>query len=123
MSDINEKEFEIHYDGTCPLCENFMCNVSKSEKARDIFLFSTNPPAQNAENFEKGIAVTNNKTGEILWKEDALLLIGKNLDGWRGRFIRLFGLLPKFLRRIVYNIISFNRHFLSNFIKRKAPNK
>ena len=27
------------------------------------FLFSTNPPAQNAENFEKGIAVTNKKTG------------------------------------------------------------
>ena len=123
MSDIKEKDFEIHYDGKCPLCENFMSNVSKSKKATDAFSFSTNPPSKNAENFEKGIAVTNKKTGEILWKEDALLLIGENLDGWRGRFMRLFGLLPKFLRRIVYNIISLNRHFLSNFVKSKASNK
>ena len=123
MSDIKGKNFEIHYDGTCPLCNNFMSNVSKSKKATDTFSFSTNPPSQNAEKFEKGIAVTNKKTGEILWKEDALLLIGENLDGWRGRFMRLFGLLPKFLRRIVYNIISLNRHFLSNFVKSKASNK
>ena len=123
MSDIKAKDFEIHYDGACPLCENFMSNVSKSKKATDTFTFSKNPPSQNAEKFEKGIAVTNKKTGEILWKEDALLLIGENLDGWRGRFMRLFGLLPKFLRRIVYNIISLNRHFLSNFVKSKASNK
>ena len=117
-----DKSFEIHYDGTCPLCNNFINSVSKSKQAKDTFLFSTKPPSNNVEKFKKGIAVVNKKTGEIIWKDEALLIIGKNLGGWRGTLMKLFGLLPRFLRRIIYNIISINRHFLSKLIITKNKN-
>ena len=117
-----DKNFEIHYDGTCPLCNNFMRSVSKSKQIKDTFAFSTKPPSNNVEKFKKGIAVVNKKTGEILWKDEALLIIGKNLDGWRGILMKLFGLLPRFMRRIIYSCISINRHFLSRFLTRKDTN-
>jgi len=111
-----DTNFEIHYDGTCPLCNNFMRSVSKSKQVKDTFAFSTKPPSNNVEKFKKGIAVVNKKTGEILWKDEALLIIGKNLDGWRGILMRQYGLLPRFMRRTIYSCISINRHFLSKFI-------
>lgn len=104
----------ILFDGVCNLCNGavqFIVNrdsdsffrfasLQSSFGAAQLTRFGLNPNALHS------IMVIEH---DILYqRSDAILKIAAHLNGWR--FLRIFRILPPFIRDGVYNLIASNRY-------------
>jgi predicted DCC family thiol-disulfide oxidoreductase YuxK len=105
----------IFFDGVCNLCNAFVDFLFK----RDRDLNFTFAPLQgetarhklnDSQASKLGSVVLWNQ-GEILEKSDAALMILQQLGGpwW---LMRIFWIVPKFLRDLVYDFVATNRYRL-----------
>lgn len=104
----------IFFDGVCNLCNNFVDFVIKNDQ-EEVFYFAS-LQGDFAKEVEALAPYREAMSSVVLWREGrtytestAALEILITLGGlWK--FLRLFYLVPKFLRDPVYRYISRNRY-------------
>ncbi|WP_179353832.1 thiol-disulfide oxidoreductase DCC family protein [Winogradskyella vidalii] len=117
MIDIPNNKQLILFDGVCNLCNSSVLYVIKRDK-KDKFLFA---PLQseigktiiqkfniNTEETDS-ILLYNSKNDTLTYKSTAALLIAKQLN-FPVNLMRMFLIIPAFIRNWVYNYIAKNRY-------------
>jgi len=110
---VNDKPV-ILFDGVCNLCSGSVQFILKRDKEKR-FLFASLQSAygQNllkqfnlpADNFNSFILYQD---GNIFSKSTGALKMFQQLKGWR--WVKIFWVVPKFIRDAVYNVIANNRY-------------
>lgn len=105
----------IFFDGVCNLCNAFVDFLIRRDKDQ-IFSFAPLQGETARHKLPDGqparlSSVVLWNQGQILEKSDAALMILQQLGGpwW---FMRVFWILPSFLRDFVYDLIAANRYRL-----------
>lgn len=116
---VNKKKNSIIlFDGVCNLCnaavnfvldrdprQHFLFASLQSEKARELL----REQSFDHQSLKTIIVITDD--GKLLTRSDAALHVaGKLSGGWK--FLKIFKIVPKFLRDGVYNIIATYRYAL-----------
>lgn len=117
MIDIPNNKQLILFDGVCNLCNSSVLYVIKRDN-KDKFLFA---PLQseigktiiqkfniNTEETDS-ILLYNSKNHTLTYKSTAALLIAKQLN-FPVNLMRIFLIIPAFIRNWVYNYIAKNRY-------------
>ena len=104
----------ILFDGVCNLCSGSVQFILKRDKEKK-FLFASLQSAYGqkllqqfnlpADNFNSFIL---NQDGEIFIKSTGALKMFSQLKNWG--WVKIFWIIPKFLRDAVYNLIAKNRY-------------
>ena len=104
----------ILFDGVCNLCSGSVQFILKRDKEKK-FLFASLQSAYGqkllqqfnlpADNFNSFIL---NQDGEIFIKSTGALKMFSQLKNWG--WVKIFWIIPKFLRDSVYNLIAKNRY-------------
>jgi len=104
----------ILFDGVCNLCSGSVQFILKRDKEKK-FLFASLQSNYGQELLKKlGLpADTFNsfmlyQDGNILTRSTAALQMFQQLKGWK--WVKLFWIVPKFIRDAVYNLIATNRY-------------
>jgi predicted DCC family thiol-disulfide oxidoreductase YuxK len=110
---VNDKPV-ILFDGVCNLCSGSVQFILKRDK-ENKFLFASLQSAYGqkiltrfnlpADNFNSFILYQD---GKIFFKSTGALKMFSQLKGWK--WVKLFWLVPKFIRDWIYGIIAKNRY-------------
>lgn len=110
---MNDKPV-ILFDGVCNLCSGSVQFILKRDK-ENKFLFASLQSAYGqkiltrfnlpADNFNSFILYQD---GKIFFKSTGALKMFSQLKGWK--WVKLFWLVPKFIRDWIYGIIAKNRY-------------
>jgi predicted DCC family thiol-disulfide oxidoreductase YuxK len=104
----------ILFDGVCNLCSGSVQFILKQDK-ENKFQFASLQSAFGQkiltqfnlppDNFNSFILFQD---GKIFTRSTAALKMFSQLNGWK--WIKIFGIIPEFLRNAVYNVIAKNRY-------------
>lgn len=110
---MNDKPV-ILFDGVCNLCSGSVQFILKRDKEKK-FLFASlqsaygknilNQFALPTDTFNSFILLED---GKIFTRSTAALKMFSQLNGWK--WVKLFWIVPKFIRDAVYNLIAKNRY-------------
>ena len=110
---MNDKRV-ILFDGVCNLCSGSVQFILKRDKEKK-FLFASlqsaygqnilNQFALPTDTFNSFILLED---GKIFTRSTAALKMFSQLKGWK--WVKLFWIVPKFIRDAVYNLIAKNRY-------------
>ena len=104
----------IFFDGHCNLCNASVDFVLKKDK-EEKFLFDSLQSDYAVETFnsifpkDTDSIIVWTKSGDLLLKSNAALLIASELGGWLRLFI-IFKVLPLLLRDAIYAFLAKNRY-------------
>jgi len=102
---LPEGKILVQFDGMCILCSRTIKLILKADK-KDKFIFQAlqnSPEAQNSDTI-----IVTGTNGQKLYYFDALLKIGRELDGFY-QSILIFKLLPQSWRNSIYRWVAKNR--------------
>ncbi|MBF0598081.1 thiol-disulfide oxidoreductase DCC family protein [Faecalibacter rhinopitheci] len=110
-----KKDKIIFFDGVCNLCNSTVQFIIEND-SQNKFHFSSlqsnfgqkflEENNLKTENFDSIILLENN---EIYQKSDAAIKIASHLDS-PYNYLKLFSILPKFIRDFFYSIVAKNRY-------------
>lgn len=105
----------IFFDGVCNLCNGFVDFLMSRDLDRH-FHFSplqgeTAKRVLPADSRERLHSVVLSSQGQMFEKSDAVLMILPQLGGLWTAF-RVFWIIPKFLRDMIYDLVAKNRYFI-----------
>jgi predicted DCC family thiol-disulfide oxidoreductase YuxK len=110
---VNDKPV-ILFDGVCNLCSGSVQFILKRDTEKKL-LFASLQSAYGQELLQKfNLPVDNFNSfilyldGKIFTRSTAVLKMFSQLKGWR--WVKIFWLVPKFIRDAVYNLIAKNRY-------------
>ena len=110
---MNDKAVII-FDGICNLCSGSVQFILKRDKEKK-FLFASLQSSYGQNLLKKYDLPTDTfnsfilfEDGKILTRSTAALKMFSQLKGWK--WVRLLGIVPKFIRDAVYNVIAKNRY-------------
>ena len=113
---MKEPKKIILFDGVCNVCNGFVQFIIKRDK-EDLFRFAS-LQSEIAQKLLSERTIDTQKIDSVVLiepgvayylKSDAALEIGKELKGYR-TLSKIFELIPKTLRNIVYDLIARNRY-------------
>lgn len=113
---MKEPKKIILFDGVCNVCNGFVQFIVKRDK-EDLFRFAS-LQSEIAQKLLSERKIDTRKINSVVLiepevayylKSDAALEIGKELKGYR-TLSKIFELIPKTLRNIVYDLIARNRY-------------
>lgn len=113
---MKEPKKIILFDGVCNVCNGFVQFIVKRDK-EDLFRFAS-LQSEIAQKLLSERKIDTRKIDSVVLiepevayylKSDAALEIGKELKGYR-TLSKIFELIPKTLRNIVYDLIARNRY-------------
>ena len=104
----------ILFDGVCNLCSNSVQFIIKRDQEKK-FLFASLQSNYGQELLKKYNLPTNTFNSFILYENEKLLTrstaalkMFEQLKGWK--WVKIFWIIPKFIRDAVYNLIARNRY-------------
>ena len=104
----------ILFDGVCNLCSNSVQFIIKRDQEKK-FLFASLQSNYGQELLKKYNLPTNTFNSFILYENERLLTrstaalkMFEQLKGWK--WVKIFWIIPKFIRDAVYNLIARNRY-------------
>jgi predicted DCC family thiol-disulfide oxidoreductase YuxK len=110
---VNDKPI-ILFDGICNLCSNSVQFILKRDKEKK-FLFASLQSNYGQALLKQFNLPTNTfnsfllfENGKILTRSTAALKMFSQLKGWA--WVKIFWIVPKFIRDAVYNLIARNRY-------------
>lgn len=110
---MNDKPV-ILFDGVCNLCTGSVLFILKRDKEKR-FLFASLQSDYGQELLKRYNLPTNTFNSFILYQDDkvltrstAALKMFQQLRGWK--WVKIFWIVPKFIRDAVYNLIARNRY-------------
>ena len=110
---MNDKPV-ILFDGICNLCSGSVQFILKRDKEKK-FLFASLQSSYGQNLLKKYDLPTDTfnsfilfDDGKILTRSTAALKMFSQLKGWK--WVRLLGIVPRFIRDAVYNVIAKNRY-------------
>ncbi|HET9745090.1 MAG TPA: thiol-disulfide oxidoreductase DCC family protein [Chitinophagaceae bacterium] len=104
----------ILFDGVCNLCTGSVQFILKRDEEKKFLFASLQSPY--GQDLLKQFDLPNNTFNSFILYQDekiytrstAALKIFQQLKGWK--WVRIFGIVPKFIRDAVYNLIANNRY-------------
>jgi predicted DCC family thiol-disulfide oxidoreductase YuxK len=110
---VNDKPV-ILFDGVCNLCSGTVQFILKRDKEKK-FLFASLQSGYGQNILNRFALPTNTfnsfilfEHGKIFTRSTAALKMFSQLKGWK--WVKLFWIVPKFIRDAVYNLIAKNRY-------------
>ena len=104
----------ILFDGVCNLCSGSVQFVLKRDKEKR-FLFTSLQSNYGQDLLKRSNLPMNTfnsfilfEDGKIITRSTAALTIFSQLKGWK--WVKIFWIIPKFIRDAVYNLIAKNRY-------------
>ena len=121
---MNDKPV-ILFDGVCNLCSGSVQFILKRDKEKK-FLFASLQSDYGQKLLKQYDLPTDTfnsfilfEDGKILTRSTAALKMFSQLKGWK--WVRLFWIVPKFIRDAVYNVIAKNRYRWFGKINVRTP--
>jgi predicted DCC family thiol-disulfide oxidoreductase YuxK len=110
---VNDKPV-IVFDGVCNLCTGSVLFILKRDKEKK-FLFASLQSKYGQDLLKQFGLPINTFNSFILYQDEkiytrstAALKMFQQLDGWK--WIKVFEIVPKFIRDAVYNLVANNRY-------------
>jgi len=104
----------ILFDGVCNLCTGSVQFILKRDKEKR-FLFASLQSSYGQDLLRQFDLPTNTfnsfilyQDGKVLTRSTAALEMFQQLKGWK--WVKIFRIVPKFIRDAVYNLIAKNRY-------------
>jgi len=104
-------DFLVLFDGICNLCNGAVLFIIKRDKAGKIRFASLQSDVGRDQLVRNGLdpdalhSVIVVENGKLFQKSDAVLRIAARIDGpWR--WLRIFQIIPRFLRDILYDLVA-----------------
>ena len=110
----SQQETILFYDGDCGFCNSMVAFVLKNERDLSIFFCPLQSDKAIAILTTTGLKTINPETmyflenGKVYERSNAALEVVKHLH-WYYRWLRIFRLVPKFWRNIVYDFVAKRR--------------
>ena len=104
----------ILFDGVCNLCSGSVQFILKRDKEKK-FLFTSLQSNYGQDLLKRSSLPMDTfnsfilfEDGKIITRSTAALKIFSQLKGWK--WVKIFWIVPKFIRDVVYNLIAKNRY-------------
>ena len=108
-------DFLVFFDGICNLCNGAVLFIIKRDKAGKIRFaplqseLGRDQLVRNSLDPDALHSIIVIENGKLFQKSDAVLRIAARMDGaWP--WLRMFGMLPRFLRDALYDLVARSRY-------------